>query len=116
VADGLIGLERLGLASGAVEGEHQLPEQSLSQRVFPHERFELAHEVGVAPPGEVALDPLLETGEAKLLQTLDLCLGEALIGELGQRRPAPERERLLELRLVLQAPEASEIELVGPHV
>ena len=57
------------------------------------ERLELADELGVASRGEVVVDALLEAGEAQLLQPRDLGLGEALVGEVGKRRAAPERER-----------------------
>ncbi len=37
----LVGVERLGLPPGAVERQHLLPAQALSQRVLPHEGGEL---------------------------------------------------------------------------
>ena len=57
------------------------------------ERLELADDVAVPPELEVGLDPLLERGDAKLLQPSDLGLRELLERELGERGPTPELER-----------------------
>ena len=43
---------------------------------------------------ELGVDPLLERREPELLEPLDGRLGERLVGEVGERRPAPELERL----------------------
>ena len=45
---------------------------------------------------EVGLDPLLERGEAQLVEPLDGGARERLVGEVGERRPAPQAERLAE--------------------
>src|SRR5215204_4329777 len=55
---------------------------------------ELGDEVGMAAERQVGLDPLLERGQAQLLEPADLLAGEVLIGEVGERRTAPEGERL----------------------
>ncbi len=97
-AAGGVPLERLGLAAAPVEREHELATQPLAQRVLLDERLELAHEVAVAPELEVRLDPLLQAGEARFLEAGDLALGPLLIGEVGERRPAPQGECLAERR------------------
>ena len=51
-----VGLERLGLAPGAVEREHLLAAQPLAQRMLADERLELAGDLGVAAAGEVRVD------------------------------------------------------------
>ena len=79
---------------GAVQGEHQLGAEVLAERMLADERVELADQLRVASVGEVELDPLLDTREAKLLQAGDLGLGEALVGEVRERFSAPQRERL----------------------
>ena len=78
-----------------------------------HERLQLADKLDVPTAREVLIDSLVEECEAKLLQAGDLALGEALVGELRERRAPPERERLVQPPLFLQAPETFEIELVG---
>ena len=47
--------------------------------------------------GKLGLDPLLERGKPQLAETSDRRLRERLIGEVGERRPAPQRERLAQL-------------------
>lgn len=111
----LVDLERLRLASRAVEGEHQLAAQAFSERMLVHEHFQLANEVGVPADGEIGVDPVLKTGQAELLQTGDLSLGEALVGKLAEGRAPPEGERLPQLAVFLEAPKALEIELLPGH-
>ena len=50
----------------------------------------------MASAGEVGLDPRAEAAEAQVVEPRDLGLGEALVGDVGQRRPAPELERVLQ--------------------
>jgi hypothetical protein len=114
-----VGLERLGLAACSVEREHQLRAEGLPQRMRRDERLELADELRRAAPGEVGIDPLLLRGEPELLQPRGL---ERKV-DVGERRPAPEREGLAKKHgraLVLGAAglrdqllEAAEVELVG---
>ena len=120
-----VGLERLRLAIGPVEREHQLAAQPLPQRVLADEPLELAHQVGVAAVLEVGFDPLLESRQAQLLEPRDLGLREALVGQVGECRPAPEGERLMELlgALARAAPglmdeplEAGQVGLLRPDV
>ena len=68
----LVGLEGLGLALRAVEGEHQLRVQALALRVLADQRLELADQLGVAAQRQLGLDPLLERGEAQLVEPGDL--------------------------------------------
>src|SRR5438132_2124231 len=74
------------------------------------EPLELGDERRVPALLEVVLDPPLETAEAQLLEARDLCLREALVGELGERLPPPERKGLPRA-LLGQALEALEVEL-----
>ena len=97
-ARGGVGVERLGLPAGAVEREHQLPAQSLPQRMLADERLELADELGVAATLEIGVEPRLERDEPELLQPCDLGLRPALVREVGEGGAAPERERRGELR------------------
>ena len=46
------------------------------------------------PQRQICVDALLEGHAAELIQPCDLALGERLIGNVGQRRPAPQREAL----------------------
>ena len=62
------------------------------------EGLELGDERRVPAEREVGLDPLLERREPQLLEPLDGRARERLVGEVGERRPAPELERLAEQR------------------
>ena len=92
----LVGLQRVGLAVAAVQREHQLAAQPLAVRVLADQRLQPADHLGVAAERELRLDELLARGDPQLLEPGDLGLRERLVGEVGQRRAAPERERALE--------------------
>ena len=87
----LVRLERFGLATRAVEREHVLPAQPLPDGMLLDETLELAHKLGMARRVEVRLYPFLERREPKLLEVGDVRLRKSLKGEVGERRPAPER-------------------------
>ena len=72
LAGALVDVECLRLPSGAVEREHQLATQLLAERVLLHQALQLTDELGMPAAGQVAVDPLLQTAEMKLLQTGDL--------------------------------------------
>jgi hypothetical protein len=108
-----IDVERLGLATRPVEREHQLSPEAFSKRLLSHEQLQLGDELGVPASPQISVDPVLETGQAKLLQACDLVPGEPLIGELGQRRPAPLCKRLVQLARLPQALSTRDVELVG---
>jgi hypothetical protein len=62
------------------------------------EPFELGRELPVPAERELRLDPLLDGLDAQLLEPGALGGREWIVCELGQRRPAPEVERLAERR------------------
>jgi hypothetical protein len=89
-----VGVERVGLATAAVEREHPQAVQALAQRLLHDQRLELADHLGVAPGGEVLADRLLDRPEPQLLEPADLERRE----RLGRRRrraagPATARAR-----------------------
>ena len=85
-----VGVERLGLAAAAVEGEHQLPGEPLARRVLGDQLPQLADELGVPAGGQVGLDARLQRGQPLLLEPRDLGLRERLERQVGERRPAPQ--------------------------
>ncbi len=90
----LVGVEGFALTPTAVQREHELTAQPLAQGLLRDQGLELTDEVGVPAEREVGLDPLFERNDPALLEPGDLGLREGLEGEIGERRPAPERERL----------------------
>ena len=87
-----IHLEGLRLPPGAVQGEHQLRRETLTQRVGRHECLELRDKVGVAPEGKVGIDSLLESGELQRFDAGDLGPCERFRREVDERGSAPESE------------------------
>ena len=94
----LVGVQRLGLPAGAVKREHQLPAQPLAQRMTRDEGLELGDDLVGTSEREVGLDPFLDGGQAELLEAGDLLLRERVEAEVGERRSAPEIQRLAEER------------------
>ncbi len=86
-------LQRVGLPARPVEREHVLRAQALAHRLLAHEALELRHELDVTTETEVGLDALLDRGETQLLEPRGAVLREPLVGEIAQRRPAPQRQR-----------------------
>ena len=82
------------LAPRAVEREHELPSQALTERVTFHEPLELPDQIVMAPDLELRSDPLLQRRRVDLVEACDLGLSKRLVGEIGEGRAAPERERL----------------------
>ncbi len=92
----LVGVERVRLAVGAVEGEHLLGAQAFPERMLANEHLQLAEHLLVTTPGEIAIDPVHEHVQSQLVELHHLVPSERLESEPGQRRTAPERERLLQ--------------------
>jgi hypothetical protein len=108
-----VGLERVGLAAAAVQREHPLRVQPLAQRLCEHQRLELADHVAVASRLEVALDRELGGAQPQLFQPADLGGGERLAGDVVERGPAPQRQRLARPPGGDEPLEARHVELVG---
>ncbi len=89
-----VDLERLGLPAAAIERDHQLAAQPLAERVRGDQRLELADERRVPAQRELGVDPLLERCNAQLVQPRRFAPRELLLVEIGERRTAPEGERL----------------------
>ena len=94
----LVGLERLGLAVGAVEREHQLRAQVLPERVLLDQGLERRDHLGVAAERELRLDLELLGAGAQVRQARGFGLRERLVGEIRERLAAPESQPLLEPR------------------
>ena len=92
----LVDVERVCLPPAAVEREHQLPAEALAERVLADERLQLADDVGVRAELEVGLDACPRARPCRSSSRLRSRLRELLVGELRERRPAPEAERALE--------------------
>ena len=90
------GLQRVRLPAGPVERQHQLGPESLTQRVRTEERLEHRDDLVVPLELELGVHQLFGRGEAQLLEPARLVLSERLELRIGQRRPAPQGECLVE--------------------
>ena len=86
--------QRLGLAAGPIEGEHQLPAQPLAQRMLSHQPLQLRAQAGVLANCQFCLDPVLDRQQAQRFEPLDLEPGKRLKLQIGQRPTTPQRLRL----------------------
>ena len=121
-----VSLQRLGLATCAIEREHELTPRALPQRLLRDERSRVADDLVVVTRGKLEVDAILDRRGSRLLQAADLRLGDRFQRHVGQRRPAPQRQGLGENRGGLRQPpvrpgatgglhqllEAGEVELV----
>jgi hypothetical protein len=123
-----VDLQRLGLAAGPVEREHEQRAQTLAERVPPHQRPQFQHEVGVPPLLQIGLDPQLGRLEPQLIELADRLGHEGLVLEVGQRAAAPQPQRLPQgggraqrvspieppAAIALEVAESEQIELLRP--
>ena len=72
------------------ERQHQLTTEALAARVLGDQPLEVADDLCMAPALEIGLQPLLQTLEAKLVESRDLVLREAVV---RRRRRAAGRAR-----------------------
>lgn len=95
-ACGLVRVERLLLAAGTVQREHQEPAEPLAFAVLRGERGRRRDRVVVLAELDLGLDPVLERGKPQLVEAGDLVLEERLVREIRECRAAPECERVAE--------------------
>ena len=90
-------LQRVRLPSRAVQREHQLCAQALTERVFDDEPLELENDLLMAAELELRLNLLFEDHQAELFEPGRLLACEPLIAEVGERLATEKSERLPEL-------------------
>ena len=86
-----VGVERLRLPVGAVEGEHLLRAEPFPQRVLAHEQVQLAENLFVPAEREVAVDPVHQRRQPQLVELRHLVAAERLEQEparVGPRQSA----------------------------
>jgi len=84
------------LAAGPVQGAHELGSGTLTKGVVGHQLLGVRHHLTVAAEGQIGLDAVLGGSSAQLLQASDVLLDRLLVGDVGEGRPPPQPERLLE--------------------
>lgn len=94
-AQGVEDLERLGLAPGPVQGDHELAVQFLAQRVLRGQDAEFIEDLAVVPEAEAGVEGPLADLEAQLIELVDAQRRRPLVaepGQVGQRRAAPQSQ------------------------
>ena len=94
----LVGLERVGLAAGPVERHEQLAPQALAQRLLWTSASSSATSSAPRPSARSASTRSSSATSRSSSEARDLGLAERLVGEVGQRPAAPQRERLSQRR------------------
>ena len=127
VADFGVGVQGVGLPPGPVEREDEQFPQALAQRVLAALRLQLAGELPVAAQHQVRSGAGFDRHQGQLVQLRPFGVGEAGVGEFGQRLAPPQAERLAQrgrrqrhLALLRQPPslrhqllEADDVDLIG---
>ncbi len=85
-------VQRLRLAAGPIEGQHQLAARPFAQGLPLEECLQLGHERTVTPLGEVRVDPVLERLEPQLFQPTRLRVPRSRLVDAGERLSAPKTE------------------------
>jgi hypothetical protein len=102
-----VGSEGIGLATAAIEGEHELCEESLTSWVIRHKRLELRDERRPLSVFELGRDPLLDRRDA---EPIELPRIGRKPRNVAQRITAPESERLHELPLFEELAEVKRVD------
>ena len=88
-------VERLDLAAGAVEGQRVGAHELLLQRLGGDQPLQLRQRLLVAAELDERAHPAFGGARPQLLQPADLGLGEVGVGDVAERRAAPQGERFV---------------------
>ena len=97
-ASGVVDRERFGLPTRSVEREHELSAGTLAQRLLGHQALERRDDVVGEAELQARFDGFLASGEDELLECGQRGSGERRVGEVAERRAAPQAQRVLEQR------------------
>ena len=92
----LVGVERLLLPPRPDVRKHQEAAEPLAIRVLRGQPGGVGNHVVVRAELDLGLDAILERRQPELVEPRDLPLEEALVREVGERRSAPQRQRVAE--------------------
>ena len=94
----LVHVERVALPPGQVQHPHELAAQPFAQRVRGGQFLQLRGQSGAAAEGQVRLEPVLGGGQPEFFQPGHRPGRERRVGHVGQRRAAPQPQRLAQHR------------------
>nr|BFF03905.1 hypothetical protein GCM10020241_55800 [Streptoalloteichus tenebrarius] len=89
-----VAVQRLALPARPVQGHELRRAQALAQRVLRDQVGQLADQYAVVAQREPRLGLLLQRDQPQLLQPPDHRGEQRAVGEVGERRAPPQRERL----------------------
>ncbi len=84
----------VSLPARPIQGEHEQGPEPLPKREPGDQRLQLAHHLEVATDLQVGIQSEPERTQAEFLQPSDLGLGEGDVGQVLERGPLEQRERL----------------------
>jgi hypothetical protein len=82
-------LERVRLPSGSIQRNHQLASQPLAEGMRPDQLLDFGNHFGISPECQIGLNALLERDYPELFKSSNRSLGERLVREVCEGRPAP---------------------------
>ena len=90
--------EGVGLAPAAVERQHEQGPRPLPQRLLRDHRLQLRDDVGVPAAAQFRVDAPLADDQPQLVEAARGRHGDALRGDVAERGPAPQGERIAQQR------------------
>jgi hypothetical protein len=102
-------LQRFRLSARAIQREHQLGPEALPEWMLHHQPLKFGDDLAMPPERKIGLDPFLERGERQLVQVACFALDEGGMGQVIERWPADETERLAQEVCSLLAPPDREV-------
>ena len=92
-----VGVQRVSLPAGTVQRQHELLPEGLAVGLLEREAAQLLDELPVEAERQLRVDPVLEHGQSQLVEARGFAARERLVGELHERRTAPQGECLSEV-------------------
>ena len=94
IAGGVERAERIRLATTPIEGEDKLRLQSLVEVLLRDQSLQLGHDLLVLAEQEASVDLQRKRRRAQLAEPFDVTDDEGLVGDILERRPSPQHQRL----------------------
>ena len=92
----LVGAQRLGLSPFSVVGQHQESPEALPPGMLSQQGLQFPDRPGLGAARQQPLDPDFLSLEAKLIESCRLGQERGLVGEVGEGRPAPQGQGVVE--------------------
>ena len=90
----LVGQQRIGLPTRAIQRQHELRPQPLPQRLLADQPLQLGHQLPMTPQPQLRLDPILQGDQPELGQAVALGRAEVGVQEFLEGPTPPQSQRL----------------------